>query len=117
MDFIRTQNFKGKLNFYSDANNDDKISINLSISTNHILEHDLISEVESALSKLLIKNYINQDIYEARQEACKQEEENKKLIDKQNKMFMKKKTEELKRRTKEAQLFNAKKEKLLSKYK
>jgi hypothetical protein len=59
---------KGNLKFFKNTDNDQKITIGISISTNHQLDEDLNESIEDFLEKLLIADYINEDAYNSKKE-------------------------------------------------
>lgn len=69
---------KGSLKFFKNEDNDEKITIGISVSANHQVDQNLYENIEEFLEKLLIADYITEDTYN-----CKKESE--KLVKKQEK--------------------------------
>ena len=68
---FNTFSVKGSLKFYKSANDDEKITIGISISANHQVDENIYENINEFLEKLLIEDYINEDVHNIRQDEIK----------------------------------------------
>lgn len=82
---------KGNLKIFKNEDNDEKLTIGISVSANHQVDKNLYENIEEFLEKLLIADYINEDAYNCRKESEKLLQQQEKDQAKYYKDFEKKK--------------------------
>ncbi len=65
---FNTYSVKGNLKFYKNENNDEKITIGISITANHQVDENIYENLNEFLEKLLIADYISEDAYNIKKE-------------------------------------------------
>jgi hypothetical protein len=73
---------KGNLKFYKIIDEDEKITISISVNANHELSRDIYQNINNFLENLLIEEYMTEDSYTAKKlhekMLQKQQKENEK---------------------------------------
>jgi len=82
MSLLDNQSFKRKKQFLKIGDNEKSITLSFTVTCNHEISKSMISDLENYISTLLLKNYENAD-------DIKKQLEQKKLLDKQNKLKLK----------------------------
>jgi len=59
MSFIENQCYKKKITFVSNANDENTVTIALSLSCNHDINKTMISSIEQHISSLFLNDYIS----------------------------------------------------------
>jgi len=81
---------RGNLKFYKSENDEEKITIGISVTANHQVDENLYESINEFLEKLLIEDYINEDSYNTKKELeklhKKQEKDQAKSIKELEKM-------------------------------
>jgi hypothetical protein len=91
---------KGQLKFFKSSDNEEKLTISIGISSNHQMNSNLYESISVFLDKLLIGDYINEEMYNEIKEREKEEELSIKLLKKQEKenaKYLKEKEKEAKK--------------------
>lgn len=87
---------KGNLKFFKNEDNDEKITIGISVSANHQVDKNLYENIEDFLEKILIADYINEDAYNCKKESEKLQKKQEKNQAKYYKDLEKKKMKTVK---------------------
>jgi thiamine pyrophosphate-dependent acetolactate synthase large subunit-like protein len=87
---------KGNLKFFKNEDNGEKITIGISVTANHQVDENLYENIEDFLEKLLIADYINEDVYNCKKESEKLQKKQEKDQAKYYKDLEKKKTKTVK---------------------
>jgi hypothetical protein len=103
---------KGCLKFYKLEDEEQKLKISISVSSNHQLDNNLIEKINEFLNKILIDNYENEDAFNEKKQSLQLLKEQMKAQDKLKKELSKKKKTNNDNLLKELQ----KEEKLKKKY-
>jgi tRNA(Met) C34 N-acetyltransferase TmcA len=82
---------KGSLKFYKLEDEELKLKISISISSNHQLDNNLVDSINEFLNKLLINDYENEQSYKEKQQSLELLKQQIKQQDKAKKELSKKK--------------------------
>ena len=82
---------KGSLKFYKLEDEEQKLKISISISSNHQLDNNLVDSINEFLNKLLINDYENEDAFNEKKQSLQLLKEQMKQQDKLKKELSKKK--------------------------
>ena len=83
---FQNQTFRQKLSYAKNDNNDQTVSINITLSANHEIEKDLLKQIEAVVSDMFIKNYTStDDIIKEQEKEAKQLKEEQRLFKEQQK--------------------------------
>jgi len=98
---------KGNLKFYKTEENEEKITVGISITANHQIKANIYEDLSAFLEKLLIADYINEQTYEANKahekaliKAGKEQEKHEKKMQKEKKKAITTKTTKTVKKTK-----------------
>lgn len=73
MSLFENQTFRKKLSYAKINEQDKKVTFNISINTNHNMDHDVLKSVENTIISMLINNYENIDEVKRKEEKEKEE--------------------------------------------
>lgn len=80
MSLVENQTYKKKVTFHSVSNEDNIVSISLTLSCNHEINKSLISSIEQHISSLFLNDYISDATH-------KQNKQDKKKMTKEEKQL------------------------------
>jgi hypothetical protein len=80
---------KGCLKFYKLEDEELKLKISISISSNHQLDNNLVDSINEFLNKLLINDYENEEAYKEKQQSLELLKQQMKQQDKVKKQQLK----------------------------
>ena len=80
---------RGCLKFYKLEDEEQKLKISISISSNHQLDNNLVDSINQFLNKLLINDYENEESYKEKQQSLELLKQQMKQQDKLKKQQLK----------------------------
>ncbi len=88
---LYNQTFKKKLSFVKVDDDEKTVSFTISVSCNHDIDKQVLSDIEAVINDLFLKDYEPQEVVDDRTKDEKLAEKLRKLEEKQNKLEAKKK--------------------------
>lgn len=104
MSLLENQTYRKKIEFCKTDNNDHKVVITLSVSCNHDIPKDILSNIESNINELFFKDYESMETVKVKQDIEKEIEKEKKELAKLQAKNQKKQQEQQMISNKKAEL-------------
>ena len=105
---FQNQAYKQKLSYTQNENNDNVVTINIVLSTNHEIDKNIIVNISKVIAKMFIENYTNTDDVVQLKKDEKAEE--KKITDEAKELIRKEKIEIKRKADEEKELIRLQKE-------
>ena len=100
---FQNQAYKQKLSYTQNENNDNVVTINIVLSTNHEIDKNILTDISGVIAKMFIENYTNtDDIIQLKKD---EKAEEKKITDEAKELIKKEKLE-IKRKSDEEKEFD-----------
>ncbi len=87
MSLLENQSFRKKISFVKSDDNDKVLTFTIVVQSNHDIDKTILGTVEKTINEMLLNDYEDSEVFEAKKKKLKEEEQKNALIMKEQKIL------------------------------